>query len=111
MRVAGEVVCWGAWGHGDGNTIWSNQLFPPETLRGEIRKLTGGGGSSCALHADGTTTCWGDQKDLPGEFVDIDGGASGTCGIRRNGTMECFTYSSFAGAKPGTSPLRCATNL
>jgi hypothetical protein len=107
QTVDGPVVCWGAWGHGDGNSIWSTHLFPPDDLETDLIQLTGGGGVSCALTRAGRARCWGHQSDLPGTFVDIDGGAAGVCGARSSGALECFTHSVFAGAKLDATPLTC----
>ncbi|MBK9073048.1 MAG: hypothetical protein IPL79_18930 [Myxococcales bacterium] len=105
----GAVVCWGAWGYGDGNTIWSTHLFPPK-LPQHVVKLTAGGGSTCALTAEGEAICWGGQAQTPltGRFLDIDAGANGTCGLRADGTVECFDHASFAGTPADPNVLQCA---
>jgi alpha-tubulin suppressor-like RCC1 family protein len=104
-----RVVCWGAWGYGDGNTVWSGHMDVPTKFAAPIVKLTAGGGLTCALLDTGAVSCWGYQKSPEGTFVDIDGGSSGVCGVRASGAMECVTYSSFMGLKLDTTPLTCRT--
>ncbi|NVB41064.1 hypothetical protein G6O69_24710 [Pseudenhygromyxa sp. WMMC2535] len=112
LSVDDEVVCWGAMGHGDGNTIYSSHLQVPEDLGTQppIVDLAVGGGTSCVLHEGGAVTCWGQHEDaIPGTFVDIDCGASEVCGLRASGELECFAHSRFVGVGSDERELVCRT--
>jgi hypothetical protein len=53
-----------------------------------------GGTMACALNADGTMECWGDDtynhtRALEGTFTQITAAASYVCGLRTDGTVAC----------------------
>lgn len=56
--------------------------------------IAAGGAMACALNADGTMACWGDDPynqtaALDGMFTQITAAASYVCGLRTDGTVAC----------------------
>ena len=112
----GTVLCWGAnWDYqlGGGNS-GSNYDTPQNFLSiTNAKKVVGGYGHSCALLADGTVQCWGDDQygqlgdgvfgmvDAPGAVAVtgisnaamIDAGEYHTCALLADGTIKCWGYN------------------
>ena len=70
--------------------------------------LSAGGGHSCAIRADQTLTCWGDnrdrQADAPsGTYTSVSAGRRYSCAIRTDRTLACWgdTIAGPAVALPG----------
>ena len=52
-------------------------------------------GHSCALRADATMTCWGNNDfgqagARPGAFTAVTAGSEQSCGLRTGGTITCW---------------------
>jgi len=77
---------------------------PPDSLY----TVAAGNNFSCALKADGTVACWGDnssgQSTPPsGTFTSLSAGSDSVCGIRTDNTVACWgdnTYNQ-TNAPPG----------
>ena len=58
--------------------------------------VSAGGAHSCAVAADGTLACWGDDSagqldEVPGgEFRSVSAGGGHSCAIRTDGTLACW---------------------
>jgi hypothetical protein len=58
--------------------------------------ISAGGSHSCAIRADGTLACWGDDSHgqvsgaPAGEFTAVSAGGSHSCAIRADGTLACW---------------------
>ena len=62
---------------------------------GHYAAITVGYGHSCALRADGTITCWGNNRageaDAPdGQFSAVAAGGHHSCGLRAGGSITCW---------------------
>jgi alpha-tubulin suppressor-like RCC1 family protein len=59
-------------------------------------QFSAGGTHSCAIRADGTLACWGDDSkgqldEVPsGTFTAVSAGGAHTCAIRSDGTLACW---------------------
>ena len=109
----GDIACWGSnvLGRlGDGTETQRSVPTPVSGIQGTAVAITTGDYHSCALHSDGTGSCWG--SNLKGElgndgagnfslipvpvlapdtrFVVIDGGGSSTCGITSTREVRCW---------------------
>ncbi len=95
------------------------------TLGSPVRALAAGDFHACALHEDGTITCWGDNRynQLGGESVGalsatpiavsglegaiaITAGARHSCALRTAGTVVCWgesAYDQLGGESEGSS--------
>jgi len=86
------VECWGS----DRN---ADQSSPPS---GTFQSLDSGFYHTCAVKADGTVECWGNddgneedfgQSIAPsGTFQRVSAGAYHTCGVRTDGNLECWGW-------------------
>jgi hypothetical protein len=68
----------------------------PLDLDHEARAFSAGGAHSCAIRADGSIVCWGDDSQgqldgIPaGAYSAVSAGGAHTCAIRNVGTLECW---------------------
>ncbi|WP_437639486.1 hypothetical protein [Sorangium sp. So ce854] len=67
------------------------------------------GYSACAIRADRSYPCWGDNSSgqfatRRGKFVAVAAGGTHTCGLRPNGDIDCFgsNYWQTAAHSPAT---------
>ena len=77
----------------------SKSLVRDSQNRRTYTAIAAGGRHTCALRADGTATCWGDDsagRDGPpsGRFIAIDSGQH-ACGVRSDGTATCWEVSRY----------------
>jgi hypothetical protein len=62
----------------------------------EAGQFSAGGAHSCAIRADGSLVCWGDDSKgqldgIPqGEFTAVSAGGAHSCAIRVDGTLACW---------------------
>ncbi len=64
LTTAGAVTCWGANEKGQlGNNLSYESTVPTavSALPGGVKAISAGGSHTCALLADGTVRCWGDN--------------------------------------------------
>ncbi len=98
---------------------------PPSTAA--VTQLAVVAGSTCALHADGSVSCWGRDldrsiKDAPvhrtpvgvpafHDVVQLAGVASGICARHRDGTVDCLGMSPTSTSVPEVQPLKEIVDL
>ena len=68
---------------------------PTEQPAGGFIAISAGGFHSCAIRADNTAVCWGDNRfgkadAPPGQYTAIAAGGAHTCGIRTDNTAVCW---------------------
>ena len=76
---------------------------PGSTTEGgsRIMSLASGQFHSCALRADGSAACWGNNENgkapatVPGPFIALAAGDLHTCGLKSNGSLACWGSSEF----------------
>ena len=128
----GTVKCWGRNGQGqlgDGTLTASSTPSQVETGFGPlsgVTALTAGGAHTCALLANGTVRCWGDN--IEGQLGDgttfgkpngiqvtginsavaISAGWQHTCAILMDGTVRCWGANAFGQLGDGTLTRRLA---
>ena len=78
------------------------QATPPD---GVFDAVATGAAHACAIGADGTLACWGDdeygQATAPaGTFSAVSAGWSHTCAIRTDGTLACWGDDEYGQATP-----------
>lgn len=109
--TGGFVRCWGDNASsqlGDGTTARRLSPVSVSGLAGMATDVTGGSAHSCALMADGTVRCWGNNGDgqigdgtttnrpspttVPGvaSVVGLDSGSGHTCAVSDSGTLWCW---------------------
>ncbi len=109
LTAEGAAYCWGRGESGqlgapatascplDGGTFAC--VLAPIAVGGSntFEQITGGGGHTCGLAADGTAYCWGSnsgQAPVPVatelRFAALDAGANHTCGLSSDGTAYCW---------------------
>ncbi|MFM7062163.1 MAG: RCC1 repeat-containing protein, partial [Actinomycetes bacterium] len=113
----GTASCWGDGGEGAlGDGVLSTQRTSPAPVPGlaGVARMSTGGGSSCALLADGTARCWGSNfhgqvgngvtslpQLTPTAVVSLAGavavvsGFNHTCAVLATGATRCWGYNSF----------------
>jgi alpha-tubulin suppressor-like RCC1 family protein len=118
LLADGTVRCWGSNSNGRiGNGDTSGTTFlTPQTVTGVVNAvaLTSGHGHTCALLADGSVSCWGnnvygqvgDSVSLGGgrptaavvpsvsNAVAVAAGGSYTCALATSGTVSCWGSNS-----------------
>ena len=139
LRQTGEVFCWGSnWdgqlgngrSTGDPRDNSEDSPLPVKVLdESDVTTIEAGGLHSCALHKDGTITCWGsnpygelgngqstgDRDDtsadsaVPVKVVDISDataiavGGWNSCALHRTGEVSCWGSNSFGELGNGQS--------
>jgi alpha-tubulin suppressor-like RCC1 family protein len=126
LQADGTVYCWGVNGEGQlgtGDTIW--QFNPVPVAQGDLSfdQLSVGLFNSCALTADGTAYCWGDNgllgvgttSDASADvlsptpvqgsltFQTIQVGATTTCGVASDGATYCWGVDFYGSLGTGAS--------
>jgi alpha-tubulin suppressor-like RCC1 family protein len=122
----GTVKCWGRNGQGQlGNGTLNSSSTPVQVETGfgplsGVTAIAGGGAHTCALLANGTVRCWGDN--IEGQLGDgttlgkpngiqvtginsavaISAGWQHTCAILSDGTARCWGANAFGQAGNGT---------
>jgi alpha-tubulin suppressor-like RCC1 family protein len=94
---ASRVYCWGTNGRGqlgNGTSGTTNSSSSPVQVSslGNVKDLSASGDHTCALRADGTVSCWGDNSD----------GAIGN-GVWASGVLDPRTLSSSPECAAGSS--------
>jgi alpha-tubulin suppressor-like RCC1 family protein len=113
-RANGTLWCWGDNTYGElgiGNQTGQDRPRPVTTpAAGGWADVTAGGNHSCAIRANGTLWCWGDNtygelgignqtgQDRPrpvttpaaGGWANVTAGGNHSCAIRANGTLWCW---------------------
>jgi alpha-tubulin suppressor-like RCC1 family protein len=135
VHGGGRVSCWGAntdgqLGNGSvGNEDYSNTPVAVRDLR-NVTKISMGGGTSCAVLADGSAQCWGsnrngqtghnnmrveevttpwsvlntnnDEVETYGSYIDIQCGASACCGLHETGRLSCSGSATYFEGRQGS---------
>ena len=102
------ISCWGAneigqLGNGqEGQGKNSAVPVKVQNISDATAAVTGGGGDgrSCALHRDGTISCWGSQNStVPAKIEGVENakavttGDEHTCALHEGGTISCWGYN------------------
>lgn len=89
---------------GDGTPTWEefgNQRAPVPLPTIGFTAISSGANHVCAIHADGSINCWGDNSSgqasppATGSYTSISGGDSHTCAIRADHAVGCWGSLSF----------------
>ena len=108
----GDVYCWGSNSHdqlgGRANDSASSPIPLQVTINEDVTAISAGDFHTCALHEDGTASCWGNNQDgqlgdgttdrslRPVKAADlsdsaaISAGSSHTCSLREDSTITCW---------------------
>jgi alpha-tubulin suppressor-like RCC1 family protein len=138
LTARGTAYCWG---RDEGGQLGApppescpldSGLFPcslvPLAVQGGLTfaQVVGGGGHTCALTADGSAYCWGNNGSgqlgngtttnapmpvaVSGglRFTSMDAGASHTCGVTGSGTAYCWGRNDRGQLGDGTTTTRLA---
>lgn len=111
ITPGGSVLCWGRdsafqLGTGDGLPVNSTTPIPIKSSL-TFSQISAGGDHTCALTANGTTVCWGDNSrgqigngtpggavDTPatisGAFAQVSAGGAHTCALNASGAAFCW---------------------
>ena len=113
MRADGTARCWGSnsFGQlGDGTTLDRSTPRAVSGIAGSVtaREIAVGADHTCAVRADSTVACWGDNssgqlgdgsntpKNVPTRITGLDGvvalaaGQAHTCGLLADGSVRCW---------------------
>ena len=125
-RSDNSVACWGGNGKGqlgDGTTDSASPVIvqKPQAI-GAVVQTAGGNGYTCALFANGTVACWGDNSygqlgDGTNNIVSytpvtvtgltnatsITAGLGHACVARSDGTVACWGYNGWGQLGDGTN--------
>ena len=87
MTYGGEVECWGC------DYLDFGECAPPPGF--DFVQVSDGEEHVCAVHADGTAECWGDNADgqtnVPaGTYLQITAGSHQSCAVRDDGQVVCW---------------------
>jgi alpha-tubulin suppressor-like RCC1 family protein len=126
----GELWCWGDNRYGQLGLGDRGNRLSPTKLPGSndaSAKVFAGGGHSCAIHADGSFWCWGDNRSgqlglgdkesrlaptrveaLGNDVVAAYTGGAHTCVLRADSSVWCFGNNQYGqlGAEVGTDGTR-----
>ena len=107
--VRGAVRCWGV--YQQSHLAFSGEFLPTTEIvpiTDEVVELAAGGAHACAVLADGSVRCWGDNRygvlgdgtaevrSTPvtvnglDDVVQVSVGSMDTCALRRDGTVRCW---------------------
>ena len=133
IKMTGEIYCWGAgwFGQlGDGNEGDSvRTVTSPVKVAGidDAMMVSAGDDHTCAVHSDGTVSCWGDASggrlgdgeysgtrstpfQVP-DFTDVVAVSTGydfTCALKSSGSVFCWGYNGY-GQLGDNSDMESAT--
>ncbi len=108
LTAAGTVYCWGAGydgqlGNGTKGAAGEYSATPVQVAGiSDAVAIATGATTSCALLADGTVDCWGEQEGVvrsatpvpvAGSFRAIAGSGQSYCGLTASGTVDCWGAS------------------
>ena len=130
LRQTGTISCWGNNDYGQlGNRTDTRRSWVPVNVVGitDATAITAGGGitvavdgHTCALHQDGTASCWGNNEYgqlgnrtdtdywMPMEVVSIaettaiNTGGGHTCALHQDGTISCWGNNEYGQLGNGT---------
>lgn len=121
ITTANTVRCWGnnqtgALGIGSrGDTAYPMPVDVPGPTN--VVQVRGGSGNTCALHADGTLSCWGTSTgdgtseirnspvSIPGitDAVEVELGTDHGCVILGSGEIRCWGWNGYGQLGDGTT--------
>ena len=126
LHQDGAIFCWGDNEYGQLSNWSEDPVYSPTPVQvkniDDITAIAAGGSHSCALHQDGTISCWGrnssgqlgnDQEDLvysptPVQVKNIDdiaaiaAGGSHSCALRQDGAIFCWGDNEYGQLGDGT---------
>lgn len=123
----GSAVCWGANSNGQlGGPPKGSAQEAPAPVHGltDVVKIRAGGHRTCALHADGGVSCWGqnlmgqvgdgstterlEPVPIPGlsQVVEMSFGPNHGCALREDGSAACWGFNNFGQLGDGTTTQR-----
>ena len=128
LHQDGTISCWGRneygqLGNGAGGNDEDGSLLPVEVLGiTDATAITTGYAHSCALHEDGTISCWGrnrfgelgngtddeDRSLMPvgvqgiSDAIAITTGVANSCALHEGGTISCWGSNSYGQLGNGT---------
>lgn len=120
-RRPGDVVCWGANGHGElADGTRTNNPMPVQIGGvGDAIQISAGGRHSCAVRSSGTVACWGFAEggrlgadapatpvvEVPGvaDAVEVRAGGEHTCARLRTGEVACWGMNTHGELGDGTT--------
>jgi alpha-tubulin suppressor-like RCC1 family protein len=110
--TSGQIYCWGqnsAGQLGDGTTTTRLGATLPVQGITDALAVTTGDDHACALHADGTVSCWGAGATSPALVSDladvrqVSAGVRFTCARLAAGTVSCWGANAFGQLGNGTT--------